>query len=57
MPDIADALDLQRYDELRRDAEMSEEGAAHRTGMIAGVGLVRASWRRPTHERIERLRV
>jgi hypothetical protein len=32
-----------------------EEGAAHRTGMIAGIGLVRASWRRPTHERIERL--
>jgi len=25
--------------------------------MIAGVGLVRASWRGPTHERIERLRV
>jgi hypothetical protein len=23
MPDIADALDLQRYDELRRDAEMA----------------------------------
>jgi hypothetical protein len=34
-----------------------EEGAAHRTGMVAGVGLVRASWRGPTHERIERLRV
>jgi len=26
-------------------------------GMVAGVGLVRASWRGPTHERIERLRV
>jgi len=25
--------------------------------MVAGVGLVRASWRGSTHERIERLRV